>query len=357
MISSLYIHIPFCDCICNYCDFAKVLKGTFSQDRYIDCLINDIESLKIKDQSLKTIYIGGGTPTCLSDSNLKRLLEYLNRHFYYPEEFTVEANPESLTKRKVSLLSEYGVNRISLGVQSSNPKTLHYLGRNHTNGEVIKAVRLLNEAGLKNYNLDFIYGVDDLKDDINFAFSLNPTHLSFYSLQIEDSTVFHNKNIQALDDETMAKMYSCINYLLPQEGYHRYEVSNFAQKGYESIHNLNYWHDGQYYAAGLSSSGYINDTRYKNTLSLTDYLKGINKRTFDKITEKDHEFEYLMLNLRLVNGFNLDEFANLFKKDFLTDYSANLENLKGDFSIKNQRFMIKKSKLFIMDSILLNLLK
>jgi oxygen-independent coproporphyrinogen-3 oxidase len=362
MISSLYIHIPFCDRICNYCDFCKVLKGTFSEELYIKALIKEIDSLNIKKNSLKTIYIGGGTPTALSDNLFKELLSYLNKRFYHPKEFTVEANPESLTKKKVSLMLKYGVNRVSLGVQSSNDERLRFLGRNHQVKDVIKAVGLLRKNMLLNYNLDFIYGVpgmqkSDVVKDVNFAIMLKPTHLSFYSLQIEDGTVFKNNKIEAESDLKMSETYNLIRGLLSKRGYHRYEVSNFALKGYESIHNLNYWHDGMYYAAGVSASGYIGNIRYTNTRSIYNYCKGINHQIINKIEPKDEEFEFLMLNLRLQKGFKLTDFYSRFNKNFLTSYKDQIAKVKDDVLIDSKSFKIKPNKIYIMDAILLDLLK
>jgi putative oxygen-independent coproporphyrinogen III oxidase len=212
---SLYLHIPFCDCLCSYCDFAKVLSGTFSESRYLDCLLQEIAAKAIPEDSLKTIYIGGGTPSALSAAGLTRLLGYLHSHFPSVIEFTLEANPESLTPAKAHLLSIYGVNRVSLGVQCVNPELLKRLRRNHTNADVGKAILLLRKNGISNINLDFIYGLpgmtaQDLQDDFAFAFKLNPTHLSFYSLQIEKGTYFYNEKVPAASDEELARQYKRI---------------------------------------------------------------------------------------------------------------------------------------------------
>jgi oxygen-independent coproporphyrinogen-3 oxidase len=362
MIPSLYIHLPFCDAICHYCDFEKVLKGTFSEERYLDRLLAEIEAFSIPRYSLKTIYVGGGTPTALSEEGLRRLLSYLSLHFGQVEEFTVEANPESLTPGKALLFKRYGVNRVSLGVEAADPKRLQFLGRNHSLEDVRRAVRILKRDGIRNINLDFIYGLpgmttEDLQKDLSFAFSLRPTHLSFYALQVEEGTVFGNERLVPLSDEKEASMYALLTRKLAEKGYRRYEVSNFALKGYESQHNLNYWRDGQYYAAGVSASGYLGNLRYTDTRSLTRYLDGFTDRKSETLTPKDEEFEYLMLHLRLAEGFSLTEFQNRFHKDFLLAYRENLSRVAGSVSHRKDRFRIRPSHLYTMDFILLDLLK
>ncbi len=362
MTESLYIHIPFCSHICSYCDFPKVLTGTFSEEKYIDALIDDIESQNIKGHSLKTIYIGGGTPSSLSVSSLERLLSYLDSRFYPLIEFTMEANPESLSEEKIEILKKYHVNRISLGVESTSYRILSHLNRKHTTKDVANVLSLLRKYGFDNINLDFIYGVDnmsdaDLKHDIDFAIDSHVEHLSFYSLQIEEGTVFYNKKVVAKNDETMANMYNTVLSELEKHGYHRYEVSNFARPGKESLHNLTYWHDEEYFAAGLGASGYVNQIRYKNTLSMNKYLSGTYRHEEEAISIYDHEFEYIMLHLRLVKGFLIDEFNSSFHKDFLSSYSRNIEEVKDYVQVKDGYFSIQEKYLYTMDSILLSLLK
>ena len=182
MTESLYIHIPFCSHICNYCDFPKVLSGSFSEEKYISCLLDELNSYHIADNSLKTIYIGGGTPSFLSLESLTRLLSYLHEHFKNVIEFSMEANPESLTEDKIKLLKNYGVNRISLGVESSSEHILKVLNRKHTVAQVESVIELLRQYGFDNINLDFIYGVNemtskDLDHDIDFALRQNVEHL------------------------------------------------------------------------------------------------------------------------------------------------------------------------------------
>ena len=360
MISSLYLHIPFCTRICSYCDFPKVFHQKEPEEKYIPELIREIDSYHIPANSLKTIYIGGGTPSVLSTPLLEKLLSYLSHYFSTMKEFTIEANPESRTEEKAAIRSRYGVNRVSLGVESTNPTTLSYLGRNHTLEQALAAVSNLKKHNIDNINLDFIYGVSgesltDLKEDIQFALNQNVKHLSFYSLQIEQGTVLHNQKTIPVSDDIYRMQYDFLVSELEKNGFHRYEVSNFAKPGYESKHNLTYWHDQQYYACGLGASGYIGNLRYTNTKSLTNYLLG--KRIFQKdiITKEDEEREFLRLGLRLRDGFSLSEYQERFHVSFLEKYGQKIDENKECFEIEGDCFRINTDYLYVMDSLLFSL--
>ncbi|MFA6586364.1 MAG: radical SAM family heme chaperone HemW [Bacilli bacterium] len=359
-VTSLYLHIPFCDSLCPYCDFAKVYSGLFDHRLYLARMKEEIEDLSIPTDSLSTIYIGGGTPSSLTKEELSLLLSYLHSRFPSVKEFSMEANPESLSEEKIGVLSENGVNRISLGVQSVDPSTLQKLGRKHRKEDVEKVLSLLRKAGIENINLDFIYGFpfagkDELAKDISFALESKVQHLSFYSLQIEPGTLF--QDLTPLSDEELRRQYDLVVSSLKKQGFLRYEVSNFSFHGKRCLHNLNYWNEGYYYAAGISASGYLPEIRYTNTKSITSYLKGENKRTLDPISEKTEEFEYLMTNLRLVDGFLLSDFKKRFHKDFLFSYKEEIQKAEDYLSIGKSRIRIKARYLYTMDSVLLLLLK
>lgn len=361
MIKSLYIHIPFCDCICSYCDFAKVLSNTFSKKDYISKLIDEFYSLNIPFDSLETIYIGGGTPSSLSIEEIKPLLEILSTNFPSVIECTIEANPETITREKILFYKKHNINRISLGVESLNNKILKYLNRTHTNEKVKEVISILKEEEFRNYNLDFIYGMkgmatEDIDEEIAFIKNSDCKHVSFYSLQIEEGTILNNNGEKTQSDEELRNKYDYIKKSLKNIGMNRYEISNFSYPGFESKHNITYWKDNEYYAIGLSSSGYINKTRYTNTKSMTKYMNGIFNRSIESINKNDEEFEFLMLNLRLVSGFRLETFKERFNKDFLLSYKENIKKIK-DYVIIDSSFRIKEDYLFTMDGILLNLLK
>ena len=260
------------------------------------------------------------------------------------------------------ILSKYHINRVSLGVQYVSNELLKKLNRKHEPKDVKKCVMLLRKHEIQNINLDFIYGIPgsthtDIQDDLNFIYELNPPHVSFYSLQIEEGTVFAIQKMHPYDEDKMREEYDFINDNLQQHGYERYEVSNFCKHGYESKHNKTYWKDNQYYGCGVSASGYVFDKRYTNTKSITHYLEGKTIQIQEKITEPEMEFEYLMLNLRLVEGFSLDDFKERFKKDFLISYKEEINKCKDDLIIENNTLRIRPEKIYIMDFILLNLLK
>lgn len=361
MTEALYIHIPFCDHICNYCDFPKLLLNYSNPSSYIDVLIAEIEGLNIKDDSLKTIYIGGGTPSSLSVEQLKKLLSYLKRRFNHLEEFTMEANPESLTAEKLSIMKSYGVSRLSLGVQSSFDTTLKKLGRKHTSKDVQECVKRIRDSGFTNLNLDFIYGLEgtsiqDLKRDIDFALSLKPQHLSFYSLQIEPNTVFSSKKISSLSDDELADEYQFLCHELSRAGFNHYEVSNFALPSYESKHNLTYWHDEEYYACGLGASSYVDKVRRQNTLSMSRYMNREFIASEEKISPKDEEFEFIMLAFRLQEGISLKRYKERFHADFKSKYHSSLIKEKDFLIIDDEHVAVKPDYFYIIDSIFLNLI-
>ena len=193
MINSLYVHIPFCDCICSYCDFCKMIYSETFSNKYLDVLIKELKGLNIKNK-LKTIYVGGGTPSCLSLEQLEKLLSNLYVYLDKDYEFTIEINPESVNEEKIKLFSKYGINRVSIGIQTFDEKILSFLNRRHKYKDVKNCVELLNKYNISNYSFDFIYGINDqnieiISNDINIAVSLNPKHLSFYSLILEDNTM------------------------------------------------------------------------------------------------------------------------------------------------------------------------
>lgn len=357
---SLYIHIPFCSQICSYCDFPKLLAATGFQTRYLDAL--EKELFLIPNNELNTIYIGGGTPTSLSDMQLEGLLNFVSSRFHAKKEYTIEANPESLTPSKIDLIKKYGINRVSLGVQSFKKESLRLLNRSHSKEDVINAVHLLQQSGIDNINLDFIFGLkeestDDINENISIASELKVKHISYYSLQIEKGTKLFKTPEVCLDDDGLADDYSFIVEKLAEKGYRRYEVSNFSVPGFESVHNLTYWHNEPYYAAGLGATSYVDGTRIKRTLNISKYLQSC-----DAILETSHEdmadqeFNYLMLNLRLESGFSLKEFFSRYHHSFLTAYANEIKRLSKSLVIGQGRVCVAKDKFFVLDAILVDLL-
>ena len=299
--SSLYIHIPFCETICDYCDFTKLQYFRKFAIPYLEALEKELKGYKIKE--LKTIYIGGGTPTVLDDDLFEKLLEIVYPYTKNVIEYTIEANPESLSESKIKLLKPYGVNRISIGVQSTDDRILKAVNRNHTFDQVKEAIRLLKEYNLTNINVDLILGLPHsskaiLKKDLENIVSLDVKHISCYALTIHPHTVLYSKNYQLINDDKMRELYDFAHAFLKEKGFIHYEVSNWAIRNYYSQHNLTYWRNDEYYGCGLGASGYIGDIRYKNTINLDKYLKGEYIAEEERLTKKDKYTYEVMLTLR-----------------------------------------------------------
>lgn len=358
-ISSLYVHIPFCNNICSYCDFCKIFYNDKMVNDYLNVLIRELHDLKI-NHKLKTIYIGGGTPSSLNCDQLECLLSSLSEYLEDEYEFTIEVNPETVTEEKVKLFSKYAINRVSIGVESFDNNILNLLNRKHGYNEVYNCVCLLNQYKINNYSFDFIYGIkgqniDVIKKDLNVAIELKPRHLSFYSLILEDNTLLKVNNYVEEDEDIVRSQYDYVYDFLKEKGYKRYEVSNFAIEGYESKHNLVYWNNEEYYAIGVGASSYVNGVRYTTSRNITNYLKNkIIKESF----EVEREKEYIMLKLRLDKGFNLNEYKSIFCDDFLLKYSGVVEELKEKslLKIENNYFKTTYEGMMLLDSILVKLM-
>lgn len=357
---SLYVHVPFCRNICSYCDFPKVLLKSGYSERYISVLLKEDE--KYDGFHFDTIYIGGGTPSCLSYSQLETLLYELTKRHGQPIEFTIECNPEDVNLEFATLIGKYGINRISLGGQTIDDSLLRKLGRKHTFADVIEAVNILRSVGIENISVDFIYGlmgqtVNDIENDLAAVKTLKLPHVSFYSLQVEPNTLLEIQNIAEPDEDFLASCYELILDKLTSFGLNRYEVSNFSKPGYESKHNLCYWHADPFAAIGMGATSYEDGIRQSRTRSIEKYLQGDQIWNKEVESEDDLEFEFIMLNLRLANGFYLDEFKRRFNKDFLVEYDENIEKVKEYLEITKDRVKVKDEHLYILDSILVELLK
>jgi len=328
---SLYVHIPFCEHICSYCNFTKIFYKENIVDSYLERLEQELSSFNI--ESLKTIYIGGGTPSSLNIMQLEKLLKMfssikLEKNY----EYSIEANPENLSEEKIKLLAKYGINRISLGIQTFDEKLCKLLNRKHNYQMVKEVVNNLNKYNIRNYSFDFIYAIpfqtkETINHDIDLAIELGPKHLSFYSLLIEENTLLYLQNHKEAEDSLQREMYDFIYEKLKDNNYKRYEISNFALPGFESQHNKTYWLDNCYYAIGLSASGYVDNIRYTNTKNLTNYLKGVNKKTMDIINKEDEKFEYIMLNLRLDQGINMLDYQHRFNEEFIKTKREKIDKL------------------------------
>ena len=358
---ALYVHIPFCEAICDYCDFQKLQYFRNLAVPYIDRLIEQLHS-EVKGD-VNTIYVGGGTPTSLDDDLFEKLLSALSKYHKSDFEFTVECNPESLDINKVKLLKKYGVNRVSIGVESTDDKILKAINRRHSFIDVANAVKLLRENSISNINLDLILGLPNvslkmMEKDIYNILSLHPDHISCYSLTVHEHTVFYINGIEPPSEDFAYDAYKLINGILSKEDYTHYEVSNWCKPNRQSEHNLCYWRNDEYYGVGLGASGYIDNVRYKNTTNLDKYLKGENIKETEKIIAKDKAEYQIMLNLRTFEGLNLLKFKDEYGFDLYKDKKEVVDSfIKGGYLEKNGDVIIATfDGMMILDKIILELI-
>lgn len=361
MIKSCYIHIPFCNTICSYCDFCKQFYNKKKVKEYLEYLEEEIKST-YKKEELDTIYIGGGTPSCLDLEELEQLFtitDSLKKSKNY--EFTIEGNFSSTTKEKLELYKKHGVNRLSLGIESINKENQKFLERNEDKDEIIEKIKLMRDLGFSNINVDLIYALPQetmevLKEDLDFITSLKVEHISTYSLIIEEHTKLKIKKVKNIEEELDEQMYFYISKYLTTKGYNHYEISNFSKEGYESRHNNCYWNNEEYYGFGLGASSYIGNIRKTNTRSLEEYKnqKEIEKET---LTEED-KIEYeVLLNLRLSKGINLIAFEEKYHKK-LEDIYPYQNLIKENLLIEEKNHLrIPEDRWYVSNEIIVKLLE
>lgn len=346
----LYIHLPFCKRICNYCDFPKRIPTNSLQiENYIDYLIKELDSYKEYFSTVKTIYIGGGTPNLLNDLTLEKLLKHIDSYNIDQKEYTIECNPEFITSTQLQILKKYKVNRISLGVETFNNNDLKLLNRGHTREEVLDKIKLIKQY-FDNINIDLIYAhpfdtLDKVKENLNIFYTLDIPHISYYSMILEDKTVFNhlikNNKLELLDNDLEGIMYEYIINDLKKHNYHHYETSNFSKYGYESLHNTIYWDTKEYIGVGLGASGYLNSYRYTNSYKLKEYYNNIKLEEI-YISIEDKKKEYFLLGLRKIDGVSLLIYKEYFSSNPYLDF--NLEKL-----IKKNLIVIDKDILKLTD--------
>lgn len=309
---SLYLHVPFCKTICYYCDFCHSVYSRKQALLWLETVKKEI-TLKNINTCLDTIYIGGGTPSSLDDDLVDSLLGLLDPYARFVKEYTIEVNPETMTKEKVSILKKHGINRISMGLQSSDKSLLKLMNRHHDLEDVKRVMSLFYEQDITNISLDLMYSLptqtlEILKKSIEDTIALKPSHISIYSLTIEENSVFGKKGYQSLDDDLEADMYEFACLELEKHGYKQYEISNFCLEGKESRHNLAYWHYLDFYGISLGASGKENGIRYDNTTIFKEYYDNPLKRNETILPKDDQIFENIMMSLRLKQGINIREF-------------------------------------------------
>lgn len=336
MIKSLYVHIPFCIKKCLYCDFNSYSNNEL-QDEYIDKLTYEIE--KINESKFETIFVGGGTPTILSLNNTEKLLKKLKR--FNAAEYTFESNPGTITENKLILLKEYGVNRLSIGLQAWQDSLLMKLGRIHNLNEFLKGYALARRVGFDNINVDLMFGIpdqsmDDWVETIKNIIEINPEHISCYSLIIEEGTpykkLYDENKLNLVDEDTERDMYHYAINALNKAGYKHYEISNFSKKGFECMHNITYWRMYEYIGVGAGAHSFVNNIRYCNIKKPSQYIKCITENNIiDESASQTHNdllSEYMFLGLRMMDGINKKDFKNRFGKNIEEVYGTEISSLK-----------------------------
>ena len=360
-VAALYIHIPFCEHLCDYCDFPKLQYFRTFAEKYLIALKRELDSYHI-DHELKTIYVGGGTPTSLEDDLFFELLKIIKPYSEGVLEYTFEANPESLSKEKLLMMKEYGVNRLSIGVESTDDKILKAINRHHRFMDVQNAIVEARKNGFNNINVDLIIGLPNvlktgLNKDLDNILLLDVEHISCYSLTVHPNTVFFIKNIEEPSGDISRELYDLVEEKLSNNGFIHYEISNWAKEGKESLHNFTYWKDEQYYGIGLGAAGYIGNKRYVNTRNIKKYNSGQYIEEEEVVSKKDDLLYFIMLNLRTNRGIIFQEFEERFKESFMDKYKDKVEKLVNEKLLvyDKNRIYPTYNGMMILDQIILDL--
>lgn len=361
-MKAVYIHIPFCEKICSYCDFCKVLYNEKLVDKYLDSLEEEIKSNYV-GEVISTLYIGGGTPSSLSVCQLERLFK-ITGIFKKSEdiEFTIEANFENTTEEKLDLFKRYGVNRISFGLESTNKGHLEFLGREFDRDNVIKIVKYAKSVGIDNINIDLIYAlknqtIEEVKEDLDFIIDLDIKHISTYSLIIEKNTLLSVLGTKNISEDLDLEMYKFICNYLKDNGFWHYEISNFCKEGYFSRHNSVYWKNLEYYGFGLGASSYIGNKRITNTRSFNKYFSKEYISSVEEVSYKDLIEYEVMLGLRLSEGIDKNKFKNRFGKRIDECYNYG-ELIDNSFIIDDgDNLFIPEDKFYVSNEVIVRFIE
>ena len=358
---SIYIHIPFCIQKCIYCDFFSVIYDESTAKKYVETLCKELFLKKDSINTIRTIYIGGGTPSVLPDVCFKQLFQCLRNNFHFSPsaEITVEINPGTVNESKIYTMLSCGVNRVSIGVQSLNDTELKTLGRIHTAEDSIRSIKLIKNQGIRNFSIDLIYAIpgqtmESWNKSLSMITGLSPTHISAYELTLEENTPLYklikskennppspliskagtrglSHKIKMPDEDLILEMYNHATNYLSSCGYDHYEISNFALPAFRCIHNLNYWDRGEYIGVGAGAHSFINDVRSRNTLDINKYIGNLNEGLIPeeeptKLNTEDSLNEFIFLGLRKTEGININKVPAL-TPPWAMDYTGVCNNL------------------------------
>ncbi len=361
MLTALYIHIPFCAKICTYCDFHKEVATVNKQEKYLISLINELEFYKSDYNNLATIYIGGGTPSSLSVVLLEKLLFSINKVINIKKlvEFTIETNPNDITKEKADLFKKYGISRVSIGVQTFHKEHLKFLGRTHNKKDVVEAIKILRNSGITNINIDMIFSLinqtlKELTIDLEDVLKLEIKHISYYSLILEEKTVLYHlykQNLLSMNDEDLESlMYNKVIDTLIQNGYNHYEISNFSKSGFESRHNIVYWQNQEYLGIGSGAHSLYKGKRFANISNVSKYIENANNKDFPQTEFYDIEplREELMMGLRLLKGINIKYVNSKYQTNIFEVYPKIYEFIdNGMLILKNDQLFFSRQGLLL----------
>lgn len=362
----IYIHIPFCMKKCFYCDFVSYANKEDMIEKYIKALEKEIKIKAEENKLLKinTIYIGGGTPSFIDSKHIVYIINAIKESFNVKEnaEITIEVNPGTVTKNKLEDYIKCGINRISIGLQTTNNELLKQIGRIHTYEQFLETYNLIRMVGFNNINVDLMLAlpnqtIKDLEDSLNKVIMLKPEHISVYSLILEEKTKLYDLvesgKLELLDESIERNMYWKVKNILEQNGYKHYEISNFAKQGYESKHNLNCWNQEEYLGMGVAAHSYLNNKRYSNTENLEQYInklldeEGIKNdivTVHEEQTLEDKQKEYMLLGLRKIEGVKISDFKNKFVQNPIYVCRKELDKLVKEDLIQVEDNNIKLTK-------------
>lgn len=373
---NLYIHIPFCKSKCRYCGFFSQVGKESCLPSYFQALEKEITSYKqrLQNYQISSIYIGGGTPSLVNPDSIEKILNSCKENFdIKPDaEISIEANPETITSPKLEQYKKMGINRLSLGLQAWQDNLLQYLGRNSQTKDFLKAYDLARKAGFININVDLIFGIpnqtiDDWNESLEQVTKLNPEHISCYSLEIDEKSVFgklyEQGRLEVLDEKHDRKMYRLARKKLKNAGYNHYEISNFAKSGFECRHNLDFWNYQQYIGFGAAAHSFFENSRYSNIYSIEDHVKNLlsGKLILEdskQVILKKQMIEFTILGLRLIEGLNTKRFENLFGKNILEVLKKQFKKLEqlNLISIKKDKIKLTSRGLNLLDQVTLELI-
>lgn len=367
----LYIHIPFCIKKCDYCDFLSGPASRAGQEAYVYALLREIkEAASREKRPVSTLFIGGGTPSVLPVDLMELLLGKLSEQFYFlPEaECTIEANPGTLTEEKLALYRKYGLNRISIGLQSPVDQELKMLGRIHDYREFLESYALARHVGFDNINVDLMFAIpgqsyEGWVKNLRTVAALEPEHISAYSLIIEEGTPFFSRKLDLPDEDTEYRMYEDVAGILREYGYHQYEISNYARSGFECRHNKGYWERKDYLGLGLGAASLMGKKRFTNTNIMEEYLDHSQNLTrirkdVELLEEKDEMGEFMFLGLRMTEGVSKDEFQEYFHVSIEKIYGRVIDKYirQGLLEKRNGRIFLTRRGIHVSNAVMADFL-